>query len=151
MHLRQVAGFNIAINIYLSEIEHQKPETCFYRLPDSFFFIILHLMFVIVCIVSAHYLLISSHHASIIYRHSPAPIVSNDAGVYTSHYMRTSPVPPLVHQSGDVPISPSVPLSPESAKQILISYVRAEASQYALDLKQELEALNFSVYLVSIL
>ena len=35
------------------------------------------------------------------------------------------------------------------AKQILISYVRAEASQYALDLKKALEELKFSVYLVS--
>ncbi|XP_071476879.1 uncharacterized protein [Diadema antillarum] len=35
----------------------------------------------------------------------------------------------------------------QSAKQILISYVRAEATQYALDLKNELEALQFSVYL----
>lgn len=37
----------------------------------------------------------------------------------------------------------------QSAKQILISYVRAEASEYALDLKAELENLNLSVYLVS--
>ncbi|XP_061171783.1 uncharacterized protein LOC133181268 [Saccostrea echinata] len=34
-----------------------------------------------------------------------------------------------------------------SVKQILISYVRAEAAQHALRLKQELSALGFSVYL----
>lgn len=36
-----------------------------------------------------------------------------------------------------------------SVKQILISYVRAEAAQHALRLKQELSALGFTVYLVS--
>lgn len=35
----------------------------------------------------------------------------------------------------------------QPAKQILISYVRAEASEYALDLKAELENRNISVYL----
>lgn len=33
-------------------------------------------------------------------------------------------------------------------RPILISYVRAEAAQYALDLKQELVTMGFSVYLV---
>ena len=47
------------------------------------------------------------------------------------------PVPPC-HCRGDV-----------KAKQILLSYVRAEASQYALQLKEELMHLGFSVYLVS--
>ena len=70
---------------------------------------------------------------------------------YRSHQMRSlSPVPPLTHTDADAPVTPNIPLSPGSAKQILISYVRAEASQYALDLKQELENQNFSVYLVSI-
>ena len=36
-------------------------------------------------------------------------------------------------------------------KQILISYVRAEAAQHALTLKEQLSALGFSVYLVSFL
>lgn len=35
-------------------------------------------------------------------------------------------------------------------KPILISYVRAEAAQYALHLKQELVSLGLTVYLVSI-
>lgn len=35
------------------------------------------------------------------------------------------------------------------AKQILISYVRADAAHHALELKQELSHLGFSVYLVS--
>ena len=34
-------------------------------------------------------------------------------------------------------------------KQILISYVRAEAAQHALSLKEQLSELGFSVYLVS--
>ena len=34
------------------------------------------------------------------------------------------------------------------SKQVLISYVRAEAAQHALDLKEELSHLGFSVYLV---
>lgn len=34
-------------------------------------------------------------------------------------------------------------------KQILISYVRADAAHHALILKQELSSLGFSVYLVS--
>lgn len=37
-----------------------------------------------------------------------------------------------------------------AVKQILISYVRAEAAQHALRLKQELSALGFSVYLVGL-
>lgn len=37
------------------------------------------------------------------------------------------------------------------AKPILISYVRAESAQNALDLKKELTELGFSVYLVSFL
>ncbi|XP_072026716.1 uncharacterized protein [Amphiura filiformis] len=84
--------------------------------------------------------------------HSPGPLMSNDTGYqvsqsYVRHSMRSlSPVPPTP-KSGDAPISPKIIANPESAKQILISYVRAEASQYALDLKQELEAQNFSVYL----
>ncbi|KAJ8317747.1 hypothetical protein KUTeg_005651 [Tegillarca granosa] len=36
------------------------------------------------------------------------------------------------------------------AKQILISYVRADAAHHALDLKQELSLLGFSVYLVKL-
>ena len=90
-----------------------------------------------------------------VYRHSPAgPLVSNDTGYPSSsnylshshHSMRSlSPTP---HRTPDISTAPKSPLLPQDAKQILISYVRAEASQYALDLKVELEGLNFSVYLV---
>ena len=41
------------------------------------------------------------------------------------------------------------PVDSKKAKQILISYVRAEAAQAALELKRELEKLRYSVYLVS--
>ncbi|XP_063963431.1 uncharacterized protein LOC129273642 isoform X2 [Lytechinus pictus] len=60
---------------------------------------------------------------------------------YSPHKMQ--PRSPLTTN----PDSPFTSKAPASAKQILISYVRAEATQYALDLKIELEALKFSVYL----
>lgn len=41
-------------------------------------------------------------------------------------------------------------ITKENVKPILISYVRAEAAQYALDLKQELVKQGFNVYLVLI-
>ncbi|XP_030841605.1 uncharacterized protein LOC763292 isoform X2 [Strongylocentrotus purpuratus] len=73
---------------------------------------------------------------------SPNNLTSlDDSFNYSPHKMR--PRSPLTTN----PDSPFTSKAPISAKQILISYVRAEATQYALDLKTELEMQKFSVYL----
>lgn len=80
----------------------------------------------------------------ILHRQSPSSISSGeDVQCYTQPHTM-APMHSITE--ADSPIK----TNSQPAKQILISYVRAEASEYALDLKAELENRNISVYLVSI-
>ncbi|XP_022091661.1 uncharacterized protein LOC110979851 isoform X2 [Acanthaster planci] len=74
---------------------------------------------------------------------SPTPRSLENPGLALTHGSIPRPISPIPHGDSFLQ-SKSVRLP---AKQILISYVRAEASQYALDLKTALENLKFSVYL----
>lgn len=60
---------------------------------------------------------------------------------------RTQPPPPLASEAWDAKRKKSVRFGRNEPKSILISYVRAETAQHALNLKQELHKMNFSVYL----
>ncbi|XP_071793032.1 uncharacterized protein [Asterias amurensis] len=74
---------------------------------------------------------------------SPSNINKGAVMLALSHGTYHRPLSPIPH--GDSFLT-NKSIS-HQAKQILISYVRAEASQYALDLKKALEELKFSVYL----
>lgn len=76
-------------------------------------------------------------------RQSSESSSSDEVACYTQPHTMT-PLHSITEADSPIKTNNSQP-----AKQILISYVRAEASEYALDLKSELENLNLSVYLVS--
>ncbi|XP_038070958.1 uncharacterized protein LOC119739902 isoform X2 [Patiria miniata] len=74
---------------------------------------------------------------------SPSPLSFENVSLALTHGSIPRPLSPIPHGDSFL-LSKS---KRQAAKQILISYVRAEASQYALDLKTALEDLKFSVYL----
>ncbi|XP_033103062.1 uncharacterized protein LOC117105861 [Anneissia japonica] len=71
----------------------------------------------------------------------------------TPSYQSTNSLAPVNHSHSGSTFHRSRPASPlqfdqeQLAKDVVISYVRAEATQYALDLKEGLEDDGFSVYL----